>query len=128
MSEIRIESIKMTNGLTLNLYDASRKVAADRWLVKLEARINITVTEDHFNNKVTLPAPLDQLRAKLGDAVTYTYQTERNFVDQRDKAAIFGQMQAGLLAKKPYYGHPDFAARYIIKEFARRRYLPDQNN
>lgn len=126
MTPKKIESIELDNGLTLNLYDASRKVAADRWLIKLEANIEIEVSDHHFNDKTPLPAPLAQMRAKLGDKISYTYKDERNFVDRSNKDALFGQMQTSILAQKPYYSNPDFAARFIIKEFARHRHLPDR--
>lgn len=125
MTPKKIESITLDNGLTLNVFDLSRKVASDRWLVKLEAAIDIDVTENCFNAKVPMPAPLAQMRAKLGERATYTYRAERNFVDAKDKDALFGQMQTNLLDQIRYYSHPDFAGRFLIKEFARRKYLPN---
>jgi hypothetical protein len=125
MAPKQIESIELDNGLTLTLYDASRKVADDHWQVKLEAHIDIPVAAHHFSAKVPPPAPLEQIRAKLGDTVRFTYQATRNFIAPDDKEALFHQMHANVLAKTPYYSHPDFAARFLRQEFARCRYLPD---
>jgi hypothetical protein len=48
------------------------------------------------------------------------YRDRRTFVDAAEKAAI----QADLLATAPrYYGHPDFAARFITK-----KYMQSQKN
>lgn len=127
MTPEKIESIELDNGLTLNLFDLSRKVASDRWLVKLEAAIDINVTEDYFNDKVPMPVPISEMRAKLGDRATYTYQAERNFVDAKDKDALLGQLQSNLLAQIRYYSHTNFAGRFLIKEYARCRHLPNAN-
>ena len=69
-----------------------------------------------------MPVPLDKLRAKLGEKAIYTYRAERNFIDQHDKENTFNEIITNLLAKKAYYDHPNFAGRFIIKEFIRQRY------
>lgn len=119
-----IESIPLENGLTLEIKDYSRKVAADRWLVKLVALMEIAVTDKGFSDKLPQPAPLDQLRDKLGDRIHHEYKVERNFVDAADKQSVLDDMLAGMLTKKGYYSHPDFGPRCIIKEYVNRRYLP----
>lgn len=124
MEPTLIEFIPLENGLTLEIKDYSRKVAADRWLIKLVARMEITVTDTGFSDKLPQPAPLDQMRAKLGDRIHHEYQVERNFVDGAVKETVLNNMREGVLTKKPYYSHPDFGTRCIIKEFVKRRYLP----
>lgn len=123
-----IESIPLENGLTLEIKDYSRKVATDRWLIKLVACMKIDVTDTGFSDKLPQPAPLDQLRTKLGDRIQHEYQVERNFVDVKDKESVLNQMHTGILIKKDYYSHPDFGTRCIIKEYASRRYLPPVND
>ncbi len=126
MQPQRIESMALENGLTLEIWDASRQLASDRWLVKLVARMEIEVSHRWFGDELRPPADLDQMRAKLGTTLCFEYQTERNFVDQREKQIIYDNMFQSLLAKKPYYSHPDFAARFMIKEYASLKYYPDQ--
>ena len=38
-----LRTIPLGNGLMLEIYDQSRKVAGDRWLVKLVVKINIPI-------------------------------------------------------------------------------------
>lgn len=119
-----IKSIPLENGLTIEIKDYSRKVAADRWLIKLIAQMEIAVTDEGFSDRLPQPAPLEQLRDRLGDRIYHEYQVERNFVDAADKTSVLEHMLAGMLTKKTYYSHPDFGPRCIIKEYVNRRYLP----
>jgi hypothetical protein len=119
-----IETIALDNGLVLEIKDYSRKVAADRWLVKLVALMQIAVTDKGFSDRLPQPAPLDQLRDKLGDCIYHEYQVERNFVDAVNKESVLEHMLDGILTKQTYYSHPDFGARCIIKEYVNRRKLP----
>ncbi len=113
-----IEKINLDNGLTLEILDASHKVAGDRWMVKLVACMDIPVMQKWFDGSCELPASLEKLRAGLGDVVRFEFQNQRFFVDNIDKEAVFGQMQGNLVSGKlKYYSHPDFAARFICKEF-----------
>ncbi len=120
MEPKQIASIPLENGLTLELLDTSRKVAADRWRVRLMARIEIAVTDQGFSNELPRPATVEEMRAKLGNQVVYEYQTERNFVDQNEVASVLQNMQDGVLIKKNYYSHPDFGSRFIIKQYTSR--------
>ena len=43
MYEKLIETIALKNGLALEIYDQSRKIAGDRWLVKIAAKIDIPI-------------------------------------------------------------------------------------
>ena len=126
MEPQQIESMVLDNGLTLEIWDASRKVAADRWLVKLVACMEVEVSCRWFDDALRPPADIDQMRARLGDTQRFEYQTERNFVDQREKQEVFDNMLRSFTAKKAYYNHPDFAARFLTKEYAARQAFPGQ--
>ena len=117
-----IESITLENGLKLEILDHSRMVAQDRWQVTVIARIEIEVTDQWFNDRLAPPATCDQLRNKLGDTVQFVSQVERNFVDDREKNSVLQHIQDRLQANKKYYSHPDFAARFIIREFKKPVY------
>ena len=122
MEPRHIESIALENGLKLEILDNSLKVAQDRWQVTVIARIEIEVTDRWFNDRLAPPARSDQLRNKLGDTVRFVSQVERNFVDDREKKSVLQQIQGRLLANIKYYSHPDFAARFIIREFKKPVY------
>jgi hypothetical protein len=117
----------LNNGLTLEFWDHSRPVAGDRRYVLLETRITIPVRAD------TLPPELqglaDQVIEALGQEITFSQQEARNFIGASEAPAILQDMQDRILALAPsYFGHADFAARFIRRTYAayqeRRRLQP----
>ena len=117
-----LASQTLGNQLTLNLFDASRKMLADRWQIELVLRIDVPVSEACFGGELPPPAPQDELIAALGETTRFEYRDRRTFVDAAEKAALMARMQAALLDMAPrYYGHPEFAARFITKKYLESR-------
>lgn len=107
----------LPNGLTLELWDRSRPVASDRWYVVLETRIAVPVGPD------TLPPELIQLQKQvveaLGAEIIFSRTEERNFIAAGELAALLQDMQDRTLQLAPgYFGHRDFAAKFIRKAYA----------
>ena len=112
----------LANGLTLELWDHCRAVAGDRWFVLLETRIAVPVKED------TLPPELkplaDQVVRALGNEIIFSRTEERNFISSVDLPDLLKDKQDRVLKLAPgYFGHPDFAARFIRAKFAERQEL-----
>lgn len=113
----------LANGLTLELWDHSRAVAGDRWFVVLEARIVVPVREE------TLPPELktlaDQVVKALGHEIIFSRQEERNFISTTELPNLLKDMQDRVLAMAPgYFGHGDFAAKFIRKTYLAYRTQP----
>lgn len=51
MEQTLIKTIELSNGLKLNFYDISRKLAGDRWYVGLIARIDIPLIDSLLTNQ-----------------------------------------------------------------------------
>jgi hypothetical protein len=107
----------LPNGRTLELWDHSRPVAGDRWFVLLETRIAIPVKAD------TLPPDLkplvDQVVKALGNEIVFSHKEERNFIGAAEFPGLLQDMQDRILKLAPgYFGHGDFAARFIRKTYA----------
>jgi hypothetical protein len=118
MTQRHLATQSLDNRLTLDLYDTSRKMAADRWLVEVVMEIEVPVRANWFNEELAPPAPLETLTAVLGERVRFEYRDRRTFVDAGEKEELVAKMQADLLAMAPrYYGHPNFAARFIAKKY-----------
>jgi hypothetical protein len=121
MTQQPLTTLTLDNQLTLCLFDASRKIAGDRWRVEIVLQIDIPVSETWFTGG-PLPASLAELKEMLGETVRFEYRDQRSFVDAGEKEDLLAKMQADLLAMAPrYYGHPDFAARYITKAYLEKR-------
>jgi hypothetical protein len=112
----------LNNGLTLEFWDYSRPLAGDRWFVLLEVRIAMPIRLD------TLPPELrgqaDQVKETLGDEIVFSQKNERNFIAATEAPKILKDMQASFLDMAPrYFGHPDFAPRFIRGKFAAKQEL-----
>lgn len=113
----------LANGLTLELWDHSRPVAGDRWYTLLQTRIAIPVRAD------SLPPDLkplaDQIVAALGKEIIFSHKEERNFIAASEFPGLLKEMQDRILQLAPgYFGHRDFAARFIRKTYAAFRERP----
>jgi hypothetical protein len=118
MTQRQLATETMENQLTMTLFDASRKMAADRWLVEVVLQIEVPVRANWFNDKLAPPAPLADMTALLGERFNFEYRDRRTFVDAGEKDALVEKMRADLIAMAPrYYGHPEFAARLISKRY-----------
>jgi hypothetical protein len=112
----------LPNGLTLELWDQSRPVAGNRWYTCLETRIIIPVRP---NLPPELKPRADQVVEALGEEVIFSRQEERNFIAASEFPAIFQDMQDRMLELAPgYFGHRDFAAKYIGKTYAASKEQP----
>jgi hypothetical protein len=85
MQEKLIDSIKLENDLILELYDSSRRVAGDRWLVSLVARLEVRVKPEYFQEEDAPHLPFEAIRAAVGEKATYRHEKTRNFIVETEK-------------------------------------------
>ncbi len=125
MQEQLIKSIPLDNGQVLNIYDASKKIAGDRWQVNLVARMVISVNEILLENNATNP-PITEIKQALGDTVEYENKKQRNFIDEKEKPTVFTDLLDTFIKYSvPYLSHPDFPKRFIIKKYhEHKKYIP----
>ena len=117
MPEQLIKSIALDNGQVLNIYDASKNIAGDRWQVNLVARMLISVYDINSETNTALP-PIDEIKQALGDTVEYETNKQRNFIDDKEKQAVFNELLDTFVKYSvPYLSHPDFPKRFIIKKY-----------
>jgi hypothetical protein len=112
----------LANGLTLEFWDYSRTIAGDRWYMSLEVRIAIPITPD------TLPPDLQgqavQVRALLGVEIVFSQKVVRNFIAEAEAPIVLKDMQDRFLVMAPgYFGHPDFAAKFMRRKFTEKKEL-----
>ncbi len=112
----------LDNGLTLEFWDHSRPVAGDRWYVLLETRVVIPVWADTLPADLKAQAP--QVVGVLGEEITFSQREERNFIAAPEAPGLLKDMQDRILTLAPaYFGHADFAARFIRRKFAEEQAL-----
>ena len=106
----------LDNGLTLEFWDHSRPVAGDRRYVLLETRVVIPVRADTLPPDLKAQAP--QVLGTLGEEITFSQKEERNFIAASEAPGLLKDMQDRILALAPgYFGHAEFAARFIRRKF-----------
>jgi hypothetical protein len=110
----------LDNGLTLEFWEHSRPLVGDLRFLCLLARIAIPVRAE------TLPPDLKdkaaQVAEALGEEIIFSQRQERNLIAASLAPALLKDMQDRILALAPgYFGHADFAARFIRKKFAEKQ-------
>ncbi len=117
MTDQKLETRTLDNGTTLTLYDASRRQAADRWIVVLEVRVAIPIQADCLPAEFLGELSLETVREQLGETVTYTNRIERVFVSDEDKQDLITRFKDDFDRNTvPYLANPAFPARYIRKQ------------
>ena len=118
MEEKLIKNIDLENGLELKLYDASRKLAGDRWLVSLIARMEIPISDSSLKEDVSPLLNVDEVRKVLGEKLLFEQKREKIFIDERKKDEVLKEIQDFFLScSLSYFSHSDFPKKYILKEF-----------
>ena len=113
-----IEKMRLENGLTLEMFDHSRHVAGDRWLVSFEAKIEVKVKPEYFVGDSKTAISLEDVRALLGEKATYRYKKERNFIAETEKEAVLKDLKERFLDTNiGYVSSPEFPSRFIHKKY-----------
>jgi hypothetical protein len=112
-----LETRPLANGTTLCLYDASRRQAADRWRVVLEARLEIPL-DDALALQDPDGASLASFRQVLGSPVLYIHRKERVFVPDQDKDRLLEALRSDFYQTAlPYLARPAFPVRFVRKQY-----------
>jgi hypothetical protein len=110
-------TIALENGLSISIFDDSKKIAADRWQVNLKARIIIVTDKVHFTRMDT-EKRLEILQV-VGEQINYEKKLTRNFVDEKKKEEIIKALYESFLQiTRPYFSHSQFAERFVLKTYA----------
>jgi hypothetical protein len=112
-----ISKIDLDNGLTLELYDRSKVVAGDRWLISFIARIDVDVKKEYFK-EFDSEIPFREIKALLGDQVTFSYEKSRNFVDEKEKDGLLSDLKDNFLKSDlQYLSSRNFPQKLILSKY-----------
>jgi hypothetical protein len=124
MKDKLIKTIVLGNGLILEIYDYSRKIAGDRWLVKMVSKVDIPIDyliknargSSQFNLQV------DELKKFFDACIRYENKRERNFISGKEKDTVFNDLLMSYLeSTQAYLSHPDFPIRYAAREYLKKK-------
>jgi hypothetical protein len=120
LEEEPIEKIKLDNGLTLEVYDRSRRVAGDRWQVSFVARLEVGLKREYFKGRHTPDVPFEDIRKAVGDKAHYHHEKTRNFIAETEKDEVFrGLKERFLDANLVYLSSPEFPLKLILRQYQR---------
>jgi len=118
MKEKLIKTLDLGNGLQLNVYDASRKLVGDRWLVSLIVRMDVPVTEALKKNSRESVENIDEIKDMLGESVLFEKKREKIFVDTAEKEMVFkGLCDMFLNSSMKYLSKGIFPKQYVLKMY-----------
>ncbi|UCD30867.1 MAG: hypothetical protein JSV38_08555 [Desulfobacterales bacterium] len=118
MHEKLIETIKLKNRMRLDIFDCSRKLAGDRWLIKLVARLKIPVSEVLSQNISYSKEAIKEIKKALGEQVFFEQKRERFFIDETEKATIFKELYDSFMTRTlDYLANDAFPEKYVLKKF-----------
>ena len=118
MKEKLIKTLDLENGLQLNVYDASRKLVGDRWLVSLIVRMDVPVTAALKKNSSESVENIDKIKDMLGDSVLFEKKREKIFVDTTEKETVFKELcDMFLNSSLNYLSKEIFPKQYILKTY-----------
>ena len=106
-----------SNGLRLELFDTSRHYFGGYWRLSIEARCLVPLSAANIKDSERLA----ELRRQLGDPVPLVRSVEQMAVPPELVDETRAVLQQRLLAQLvPLVEHPDFAARFLAKEYQQR--------
>lgn len=83
---------ELANGMTATYLDESKKLAADRWLVKFRCRIAMPLQPWMLNDLAADDPQLSFCRQQFEGCLAHEVVMERNFIDVADKAQVMADM------------------------------------
>ena len=118
MEQTLTKTMDLDNGLKLEIYDISRKLAGDRWYVGMVVRINIPLADLRSTDQLFSDCSVEEIREALGETVRFKEKRERQYIDEREKDAVFlDMMDSFVKTTLNYLSHPDFPGKYVLKKF-----------
>ena len=113
-----IEQMRLDNGLVLEIYDRSRPVAGDRWMVAFAAQIEVAVTPDLFCDLAASNLSFEDLRRVVGEKAVYQYEKVRNFIDAKQKDEVFRALKEHFLRTSlGYLSSSQFPRKLLLRKY-----------
>ena len=121
MREKVVKEVELDNNQTLIISDASRKIADDAYLVRMNARINIPVEKNPFSGNELKELFFEDIVDKVGPVAVYEFAVERNFIMAKDKDKLFEELEQNFFETLgKYISKPNFPKKLILKQYKDR--------
>ena len=112
-----VQTLVLENGARLEVFDASRHLAADRWQVNAVFRLTVPVSESVVAGG-SAHLELAELRRRIGEQVVFEKRLERTFIAAGEKNRLFAATVSGYLdGALKYISRPDFARNLVMHRY-----------
>lgn len=122
-----IDRRQLENGMELRLYDCSRIMTEDRWIIEISCNAFIPLDESYWDTVADEDLHYRQaIREMLGEKLVFSSSQKRTFVDAEEKETILREMVQQVYdsileyLNRPYFPHRLFEKLY---KDARRKVL-----
>jgi len=118
-----IEQRSLENNMTLTVYDQSKRMAGDRWLIKIICEAELPVDEGFFSRLDEADLALQaEVREMMAGSVKFSAVKERTFVAETERAALVERMVADILTNMvTYLNKPGFPEKLFARKYAELR-------
>ena len=117
-----LEDEQLANGVVVRFHDESRRVAGDRWQVRVRYDAVVSVSETFWSLVRGEPELMEEIRAALGGEIVLTNVNERNFISAEEKEVLVAEIVSR--ARKNIFGYladPGFPELYFKRCFKEAR-------
>lgn len=117
---------RLLNGLQLEFFDQSNRYFGDYHRVKIVIRCQVALRPEWLT-AAPEPLELDQLRALLGDCVTFERSLEQMGVASAQLETVKNNLIDGFLKTTAgYLGSEGFPGRFILQQWQARSQRPQR--
>ena len=118
-----IEQRRLENNMTLTVHDQSKKMAGDRWLIKIVCEAELPVDDGFFlrvpEEDLALQA---EVREAMAGSVTFSVIKERTFIADTERAALVERMVTEIMGNMvAYLNRPEFPDKLFARKYAELR-------
>ncbi len=113
--------IELENSHCLEIFDDSRKIAEDAYVVIMTAKMEIPVKKELFSTEDVSDDMFEDIINTLGSPVVYEYRLERNMIMASDKDEVLENLVTTFLENTgQYVAKPSFPEKLVLKEYRER--------
>nr|WP_319395743.1 hypothetical protein [uncultured Desulfobacter sp.] len=121
MERTPYKKMDLDHGHCLEIFDDSRKIGADAWVVIMTAIMEIPVERSLFTAAPLSDGEFDDILSTLGSPIEYRYRLERNMIMDHEKDDVLENLVNTFLENTgKYVANPKFPEKLALKAYRDR--------
>lgn len=121
MEKTPYKSVELENKHLLEIFDDSRKIGEDAYVVIMAAKMEIPVVMELFADGSVSDEMFGDILETLGSPIVYQYRLERNMIMAHEKDGVFESLVSSFLGNMgQYIAKRKFPEKLVLKEYRER--------